>query len=57
MWAVEDLLWSDYQIKENSIYEVEKVLKRRKSWSEDIVQLGDISGTMIEVLVVHCQSE
>lgn len=42
-------LWSGYNIKQDSIDEVEKVLKRTKSWSEDIVQLGDISGTVIEI--------
>ncbi|MBU3131868.1 hypothetical protein KPL40_05330 [Clostridium gasigenes] len=42
-------LWIGYQIKENSINEVEKVLKRSKSWSEDIVQLGDVSETVIEL--------
>lgn len=42
-------LWSGYNIKKDSIDEVEKVLKRTKSWSEDIVQIGDISGTVIEI--------
>lgn len=43
-------LWNGYKIKENSIDEIEKALKRSKSWSEDIVQLGDISETVIELL-------
>lgn len=42
-------LWSGYNIKQDSIDEVEKALKRTKSWSEDILQLGDISGTVIEI--------
>jgi phosphotransacetylase len=42
-------LWSGYNIKKESIDEVEKILKRTKGWSEDIVQLGDVSGTVIEI--------
>ncbi|WP_300383058.1 hypothetical protein [Clostridium sp.] len=43
-------LWNGYKIKENTINQVEKVLKRNKSWSEDIVQLGDTSETVIEIV-------
>lgn len=46
-------LWSGYGIKKDSIGEVEKVLKRTKSWSEDIVQLGEISETVIEIFYVE----
>ena len=43
-------LWNGNKIKENSINQVEQVLKRNKSWSEDIVQLGDTSETVIEIV-------
>lgn len=43
-------LWNGYKIKESSINKVEEVLKRNKSWSEDIVQLGDVSETVIEIV-------
>lgn len=42
-------LWNGYEIKKDSIDEIEKVLKRTKSWSEDIVQLGEMSETVIEL--------
>ena len=43
-------LWNGYKIEESSINKVEEVLKRNKSWSEDIVQLGDVSETVIEIV-------
>ena len=43
-------LWNGYKIKECSINQVEQVLKRNKSWSEDIVQLGYTSETVIEIM-------
>jgi len=42
-------LWSRYNISKDSIEEVGKVLKRTDSWSNDIVQLGDISSNVIEL--------
>ncbi|EJO5348895.1 hypothetical protein NRP93_003035 [Clostridium botulinum] len=43
-------LWNYYKIKKDSINQVEKVLNRKKSWNEDIVQLGEIDETVIEIV-------
>lgn len=43
-------LWSGYEVNKDSIYELEKVLKRTKSWSDSIVQLGKISENVVEIL-------
>lgn len=42
-------LWTEFKIIDGSIEEIEKVLKRTRSWSEDILQLGKESETVIEV--------
>lgn len=42
-------LWNGFDIRKDSIEEVGKVLKRTESWSKDIVQLGNLSGTVIEI--------
>lgn len=43
-------LWNGYELKQDSIFEVEKVLKRTKGWSKNILQLGIIDETVIEIL-------
>jgi hypothetical protein len=42
-------LWMGYKIKSESIDELENTLKRTKSWSEDIIQLGELSANVIEI--------
>jgi len=42
-------LWEGYTIDKNSIADLEKVLRRTKSWSEDIIQLGRIDSNVIEI--------